>query len=87
MARGEKLLERMRANPRDWRIEDVATVCAAFGIACTAPRKGSHYKVKHETQHDVLTIPAHRPIKPFYIAELVRFVEAVTGAEDEPERL
>jgi hypothetical protein len=34
-----KLLERMRANPRDWRIEDVAAVCAAFGIACTPPRQ------------------------------------------------
>lgn len=34
------MLERMRANRLDWRIEDVTTVCAAFGIACTAPRKG-----------------------------------------------
>ncbi|HYJ30052.1 MAG TPA: hypothetical protein VEW25_06895 [Allosphingosinicella sp.] len=41
MARGEKILERMRANPSDWRIEDVQTVCAAFGIACT-PRAKAH---------------------------------------------
>jgi hypothetical protein len=80
MARGEKLLERMRANPRDWRIEDVEAVCTAFGIACTPPRKGSHYKVKHESRRDVLTVPARRPIKPVYIAELVRFVDAVIGA-------
>jgi hypothetical protein len=31
MARGEKLLEGMRSNPRDWRIDDVQAVCAAFG--------------------------------------------------------
>ena len=80
MARGEKLLERMRANPRDWRIEDVAAVCAAFGIACTAPRKGSHYKVNHESQAEILTVPARRPIKPGYIEALVRFIDAVTGA-------
>ncbi len=80
MARGEKLFERMQGNPRDWRIEDVQTVCAAFGVACTAPRKGSHYKVKHESQAEMLTVPAHRPIKPFYIVELVRFIEAVKGA-------
>lgn len=77
MARGEKLLEQMRGNPRDWRIEDVCTVCAAFGIACTPPRKGSHYKVKHESQAEMLTIPARRPIKPFYIEALVRFADAV----------
>ena len=80
MARREKLLERMRANPRDWRIGDVQAVCAAYGIACTPPRKGSHYKVKHESQREVLTVPAHRPIKPVYIAELVRFIDAAAGA-------
>lgn len=81
MTRGGKLLERMRANPYDWRIDDVAAVCAAFGIACTPPRKGSHYKVKHGSQRNVLTVPARRPIKPVYISELVRFIDAVTGAE------
>lgn len=78
--RGLKLLERMRGNPRDWRIEDVATVCLAFGLTCTPPRKGSHYKIKHESQAEILTVPAHRPIKPVYIADLVRFVDAVAGA-------
>ena len=77
MARGEKLLERMRRNPRDWRIEDAEAVCAAFGVSCTAPRKGSHYKVKHESQAEMLTVPARRPIKPVYIADLVGFIDAV----------
>lgn len=80
MARGEKLLERMRANPRDWRIEDVQAVCAAFDVACTPPRKGSHYKVKHESQTEFVTVPARRPIKPFYIEALVRFIDAVVEA-------
>jgi hypothetical protein len=78
--RGLKLLERMRRNPRDWRIGDVATVCDAFGLTCTPPRKGSHYKIKHERQAEILTIPARSPIKPFYIADLVRFIDVVVGA-------
>lgn len=69
----------MRANPRDWRIDDVVAICTGFGIACTAPRKGSHYKVKHVERTEILTIPAHRPIKPIYIRELVRFIGAVQG--------
>jgi predicted RNA binding protein YcfA (HicA-like mRNA interferase family) len=80
MGRGDKLLERMRSNPRDWRIDDVVRVCDAFGVACAAPRKGSHYKVKHPSQDEILTIPAHRPIKPVYIADLVRFIERVIEA-------
>ena len=70
----------MRANPRDWRIEDVLSVYAGFGIACTPPRKGSHYKVKHDNMAEILTIPARRPIKPVYIRDLVRFVDVFRGA-------
>jgi len=69
----------MRRNPRDWRIEDVMAVCAAFGVACTAPRKGSHYKVKHSSQVEVLTVPARRPIKPVYIMALVGFIDAAVA--------
>jgi hypothetical protein len=77
----EKVLIRMRSNPRDWRIEDVVSVCRAFGIVCTAPSAGSHYKVKHASMTDILTIPARRPIKPVYIRELVRFVDRVREGE------
>ena len=77
----DKLLEAMRANPRDWRIEDVTRVCARFGVDCSMPRKGSHCKVKHSAVPEILTIPAARPIKPVYIRALVRFIDAVRGAE------
>ena len=73
----EKLLDRMRVNPRDWQIADLKRLCDGYGIACLAPRKGSHYKLKHVSIPMILTIPAHRPIKPVYIRELVRFVDAV----------
>ena len=81
MTTGDKLLERMRANPRDWRIEDIITVCRATGVECSSPRKGSHYKVKHASMPEILTIPAHRPIKPVYVRELVAFVDQVRETE------
>jgi predicted RNA binding protein YcfA (HicA-like mRNA interferase family) len=70
----------MRSNPRDLRIEDVCTVCAAFGLACTPRREGSHYKVKHKSQAAMLTVPAHKPIKPWYIDALVDLVDRVREA-------
>ena len=75
----DDLLERMRANPRDWRIDDVARLCRQQGLTCTPPRKGSHYKVRHEALADILTVPAHRPIKAVYIRELVRMADALRG--------
>ncbi|HZC37834.1 MAG TPA: type II toxin-antitoxin system HicA family toxin [Sphingomicrobium sp.] len=83
MARGEKLLARMRANPRDWRIEDIETLCRNFGLAFDRPSGGSHYGISDRTQTAHLTVPFARPIKPIYIRHLVRFVDAVLAARKE----
>jgi hypothetical protein len=78
MGQGEKRLEQMRANPtRGWTINDVRVVCDAFGVPLLNPSSGSHYKVTHDTQRDILTIPHARPIKPIYIRRLVAFIDAV----------
>ena len=83
MARGEKLLARMPANPRDWRIEDVEALCRAFRLNFDRPSGGSHYGVSHDRQLAHLTVPFARPIKPIYIRHLVRFVDAVIAARKE----
>jgi hypothetical protein len=82
MARGEKFLERMRRNPRDWRTEDVKTLCAAFDLDFDAPAGGSHYGVSDPTQQRHVTVPFARPIKPVYIKRLVSFVDAVLAARE-----
>jgi hypothetical protein len=71
----------------DWHIEDVASLCAAFGIACTPSSKGSHYKVKHDSLAEMLTVPAPFATKPFYIEALVTFVDLVRGANREASGL
>ena len=82
MTRSAGLLERMRANPKgDWHVEDIKTVCSAYGIECLSPTGGgSHWKVSHSTQRDILTVPRRKPIKPVYIRLLVRFIDAVEKA-------
>jgi hypothetical protein len=79
-------LDRMRRNPAaDWTITDVVTVCAQHGVRCVPPSGGgSHYKVSHPSQRDILTIPRARPVKPVYIRKLVRFIDAVGGGADAP---
>jgi hypothetical protein len=81
MARGDKLLRKMRQNPLDWRIDQVQTLCAAFDITCQKPTRGDHYGVSHQSQVHILTVPAHRPIKPKYIRDLVEFVDRVIAAQ------
>ncbi len=74
-----RLLDRMQRNPAsDWTIRDVETVCGQAGLRCApATGGGSHYNVRHPSQPLILTIPARRPIKPFYIRALVRMIRDV----------
>jgi hypothetical protein len=76
-----KRLERMRLNSNGWTISDIESLCREFGIACIASRSGgSHHKIAHPSQREILTIPFKRPIKPVYIRKLVDFIDAVRSA-------
>jgi hypothetical protein len=75
----------MRRNPAgDWTIGDVIRVCRAYGVDCRPPKRGDHYKVTHASQTEIVTIPAHRPIKPSYIRRLVKFLDRVETSDASP---
>ncbi len=82
-----EILDRMRANPSsDWRVADVETVCRTYGIRCASPSGGgSHFKVSHPSQREILTVPFRCPIKPVYIRKLVRFIDAMRGPMRKPD--
>jgi hypothetical protein len=72
MAKTGDVLAAMRRNPAgDWTIEDIRRVCERCGLQCLAPLRGSHWKVAARGRPDILSIPARRPIKPFYIRKFV----------------
>ena len=73
MARWEKTLAQMKANPRDWRIENLKSVADAHGIVYRQPG-GSHVIFRH-ANGAMLSVPARRPIKPVYVKKFVRLVE------------
>ncbi len=75
MARAEKLFGRMRANPRDWRIEQLQTVAKAYEVAWVQDG-GSHCTFR-TPKGDKLSVPAKRPIKPIYIQQFVNLIETV----------
>ena len=72
MSRAVKILERMKNNPRDWRIENLKTVADAYGMIYRQPG-GSHVIFRHPNGA-MLSVPAHRPIKPVYVKKFVRLV-------------
>ena len=77
MASGAKTLQAMSQNPKgDWNISDIENVCREYGLICRHPAKGSHYIVKGLATGLRLTIPSRRPIKPCYLKDFVKLVEA-----------
>jgi hypothetical protein len=82
MTSAGKKLERMRNNPRDWTIDDVVTVAGEYGLEVRFPG-GSHYTFSHPDVDFQLTIPAKRPIKPVYIRDLVKFIDAIREKQNE----
>ena len=75
MAGAVKLLEQMRSNPRDWRIGQLKTVARHFGL--TIRQSGGSQVIFQKTGWLIeLSVPARRPIKPFYIKKFIELVEA-----------
>ncbi|MEZ4868590.1 MAG: hypothetical protein R3C14_45090 [Caldilineaceae bacterium] len=77
MAKADKILEKMKNNPHDWRIASLMTVARANNIEWRQPGT-SHVTFRHPNGSKI-TVPAHRPIKPIYIKKFVRFVEEGVG--------
>ena len=81
-SRSKKRLAAMKRNPRDgWTIHDVVFLCRAFVLICIPPANGSHYVVGRPRIKGLLTIPAHRPIKPVHVMLLVQLVERALEIE------
>jgi len=73
VTQADRILKKMKANPRDWRIEGLKSVAEANNVAFRQPG-GSHVIFRH-TNGTMLSVPAHRPIKPVYIKKFVRLIE------------
>ena len=81
MARADRTLDRMRSNPRDWRIATLESVAGAHGINIRKPG-GSHVVFEHPAVAEAVLVPARRPIKPVYVRCFVAFIEAVRASNE-----
>ncbi|KAB0665583.1 type II toxin-antitoxin system HicA family toxin [Oryzomonas japonica] len=76
MTTADKTLERMRNNPRDWRIGDLISVAERYGVE-VRNNGGSHHVFSTRGIAESLCVPAHRPIKPVYVKNLVSMIDAI----------
>jgi len=81
MSKLAKTLEKMRNNPRDWRIGDLLAVASHYRME-VRNEGGSHYVFSHPDVMQALSVPAHRPIKPVYVRQ---FVELIDSMKEQPQ--
>ena len=79
MSKADKLLAKLRANPRDWRMESLEAVARRHGIE-VRKTGGSHFVFMHPDSELAVTIPFKRPIKPIYITQFLALLDDI-GAE------
>ena len=78
MTKSDKLLARMRNNPRDWSIEDLKAIAVRYDIDWRQPGT-SHVTFSHAGLQP-LSVPAHKPIKAIYVLKFLALIDNIDGA-------
>ena len=76
MGSGEKIVNAMRNNPRDWAMAKLLTVASHYGLEVRSAG-GSHHVFSHPSVKDSLSVPARRPIKAIYIKRFVALIDQI----------
>jgi hypothetical protein len=80
MSKHEKLLQKMRNNPRDWAIDDLIVIANRYGFKFRQPGT-SHATFSNGKQR--LTVPSHKPIKPVYVLQFIAMIEEALEVQSE----
>jgi hypothetical protein len=80
MGKTEKIIQKMTVNPRDWRLGHLENIAEYFHLK-VRKSGGSHVVFGHEDSDIVVTVPAHKPIKPIYIKQFLLLIESVRKEE------
>ena len=80
MAKADKLLARMRNNPRDWLIDDLKVLAKRHGVDWRQP--GTSHVTFSFAGLTPLSVPAHKPIKPLYVTRFLALIDNVGGTND-----
>ncbi len=77
MSTFQKVLEKMRRNPRaDWTMETLLSIAFRIGIE-VRNSDGSHHVFSFPGVEEDISIPFRRPVKPLYIKKFLALVDAV----------
>jgi hypothetical protein len=80
MSKKHKIIEKMRNNPFNWKIEDFKTIADRLDIEYRQP--GTSHVTFRTKAGDKVTVPAHKPVKPIYVKLFLALIDSL-GEIDE----
>jgi hypothetical protein len=75
MVKMDKILAKMRNNPKDWTIDNLKTLAQRSGIDWRQP--GTSHVTFSYPGIEPLTVPSHKPIKPIYVKRFLDLIDRV----------
>lgn len=75
MVKADKIIERMRNNPRDWSIDNLKTLASRNGVDWRQP--GTSHVTFSYPGLVPLTVPSHKPIKPIYVKRFLELIDRI----------
>lgn len=82
MSNARKILNKMRQNHQNWRIEHFETVASQYKILVRKGGGGSHVIFDHPKWVELLSVPAKRPIKPIYVKKFLALIDILENTND-----
>ena len=76
MGSGDKIVNAMRNNPRDWAMAKLLSVASHYGLEVRSTG-GSHHVFSHPSVMNSLSVPARRPIKAIYIKRFIALIDQI----------
>jgi hypothetical protein len=80
VSKAEKLVERMRAGPKDWSMSSFEVVARHYGMT-VRKSGGSHFVFLHSRSEIAVSIPFRRSIKPIYVAQFLALIDDIGTRE------
>jgi hypothetical protein len=82
MTQREKLLQKLRNNPKNVRFEDLDKLLTWYEFERRSPSSGSHYVYRRQGCRPI-TIPYRKPLKSVYVRKALALIEEYADLAEE----
>jgi hypothetical protein len=78
MSKQDKLLAKIRNNPKNIKFETIQKILLNYGFTETKPGGGSSHYTYHKGIYRI-TVPKDKPVNQIYIKQMIKIIDKLEG--------